>query len=575
MTEGKRATRGPGADLEAFRREAGVLPGPAVPLGEGAAGPAEAGGRPGEDALPRVAVGPEVPAFRSSACTLAEVMAFRDEAFVLAAYRAALGRDPDPGGRAAYLEALRSGSLNRLEVLGTLRYSPEGRALGRAILGLWARHRLARVGRIPLLGPALLTVAHLFRLPAAQRYAEAARDQAAAGLTALAAHQNLLAGTLEGLRRRQGAREEQLLRRLEALEADRLHIETRLAETAAAVRASHEAVEALRTSQAAADAVGADLATKVDRLSRDGAAGLRQIEARLQEQGRLLAEARAALDGLSAGAEALALEQRRQRADSAAGLDRVAARVDEAVSGEREARLGALSRVERQVEALRPVPFPTHLYGALQEQFRGQPSLVRSHLTPYLPHVRDAGAGTTERPVLDLGCGRGEWLSLLRDEGLVATGVDQREETAAACREQGLRVQTGEALAHLRELPPGCLGAVTAFHLVEHLPVADLLELLGRARRALAPGGLLLLETPDPANLRVGACYFYLDPTHQKPIPSELLLFLVGEAGFVSPRHLPLHPFPAEEWPEGAGPLAPLLFGPRDYAVLARVPGEV
>jgi O-antigen chain-terminating methyltransferase len=136
-------------------------------------------------------------------------------------------------------------------------------------------------------------------------------------------------------------------------------------------------------------------------------------------------------------------------------------------------------------------------------------------------------------PVLDLGCGRGEWLELLGDHDLCARGVDCNGVFLEQCRQRGLGVSAGDALEHLSGLPDRSVGAVTAFHLIEHLPFLTLLEFLDEVVRVLKPGGLALFETPNPENLLVGSCFFYIDPTHQHPLFGPTLQFLAEQRGLV------------------------------------------
>jgi O-antigen chain-terminating methyltransferase len=223
------------------------------------------------------------------------------------------------------------------------------------------------------------------------------------------------------------------------------------------------------------------------------------------------------------------------------------------------------------------------IYPAFEDRFRGSEVDVRDRLAVYLPRVRSAVRLDCPRPrVVDVGPGRGEWLTLLGDAGLPATGVEYNAAMADRLRDRKLDVVTGDAIAHLGGVRPGSLDVVTAFHVVEHLDVDALLALLAVAHRALRPGGLLVAETPNPTNLVMGACNFYLDPTHRVPIPPAQLEFLVRAAGFVPPEIWLLHPkerhdlsgltLPGVEPAASAavaGALARGLFGPQDYAVLA------
>ncbi|RZT08684.1 O-antigen chain-terminating methyltransferase [Duganella sp. CF402] len=173
-------------------------------------------------------------------------------------------------------------------------------------------------------------------------------------------------------------------------------------------------------------------------------------------------------------------------------------------------------------------------YRAFEDRYRGSRETITGRLRAYQPFVApllDDGPAAA----LDLGCGRGEWLELLGEYGLAARGIDLDDGMLAACRERGLQVETQDALAALRAAPDNSLALVSAFHLVEHIPFDMVRELIAEALRALRPGGLLILETPNPENLVVGASSFYMDPSHLRPIPPLLLAFAAEHAGFA--RH--------------------------------------
>ena len=188
------------------------------------------------------------------------------------------------------------------------------------------------------------------------------------------------------------------------------------------------------------------------------------------------------------------------------------------------------------------VKMPDALYMALQERFRGSQNQIRNRQRVYLPILTDRGIGTADMPVLDLGCGRGEWLQVLQSEVLNAHGVDSNPLMVEACVALGLRATKQDSLVYLSALPAASIGAVTSFHLIEHLSFRTLVQLVENAFRVLKPGGLLILETPNPANVLVGSHTFYLDPTHVKPIPSELLWFIFESRGFQNLRIIELHP---------------------------------
>lgn len=223
-------------------------------------------------------------------------------------------------------------------------------------------------------------------------------------------------------------------------------------------------------------------------------------------------------------------------------------------------------------------------YVQFEGRFRGSGAEIERRLARYVPLLRDVGE------VLDLGCGRGEALDLLGRSGIAARGVDTSERMVEICRDRGLRAEVGDAVDALSRAAEGSLGAVVSFHVVEHLPPATVERLVRLAFRALAPGGVLVLETPNPLSLVVAARNFWLDPTHLRPVHPEALQSLCERAGFDSVERWDLQPFAEtdrlpeirmEELAPEARPLADrvnrlrdrlddLLFGFQDYAIVAR-----
>ena len=179
-------------------------------------------------------------------------------------------------------------------------------------------------------------------------------------------------------------------------------------------------------------------------------------------------------------------------------------------------------------------------YRAFEDRHRGSRDEIRSRQQVYLPFVAPIARAHPDAPVLDVGCGRGEWLELLTNQGIAAEGVDLDEGMLAACRELGLRVQNTDALAYLRSLPDASRSVISGFHVAEHLPFTVLESLVAEALRVLVPGGLLVLETPNPENVVVGTAGFFMDPTHERPLPPLLLAFLPEFCGYVSVKTLRL-----------------------------------
>ncbi len=218
--------------------------------------------------------------------------------------------------------------------------------------------------------------------------------------------------------------------------------------------------------------------------------------------------------------------------------------------------------------------------------FRGSEDEIRHRLERLLPRLADHG------PVLDLGAGRGELLALLGEAGIAARGIEGDPALAGAARRRGLDVMEGDVTVALESQPGGAWGAVTAIHLFEHLSFSTRLGVLAEVRRVLRPGGILIVECPDPRTLRVGGSLFWLDPTHSRPLLPETLEIELAVSGFEIVERERLHPFPEEqrfrlresrvaggsaqltalreEVDRVLGRLDELLNGPRDFALVAR-----
>ncbi|MDL2285937.1 methyltransferase domain-containing protein [Desulfococcaceae bacterium OttesenSCG-928-F15] len=174
-------------------------------------------------------------------------------------------------------------------------------------------------------------------------------------------------------------------------------------------------------------------------------------------------------------------------------------------------------------------------YKSFEDKHRGSRELIKERLGVYLPFLTPFLAMEDSKnaaSVIDLGCGRGEWIELLQEAGFQSFGVDIDEGMLTDCYALKLPVKKEDALFFLQTLPDESQVAVTAFHVIEHISFDYLSTLISEAKRVLKPCGLLILETPNPENIVVATNNFYLDPSHKRPVPIDLLSFLTNYYGF-------------------------------------------
>ena len=234
----------------------------------------------------------------------------------------------------------------------------------------------------------------------------------------------------------------------------------------------------------------------------------------------------------------------------------------------------------------------TYKYLCFEDAFRGSPEEIAARQREYLAYFEGAS------DVLDLGCGRGEFLALLRQRGITARGLDANAEVVERCREQGLDATRSDALQYLRGLADESLGGLFSAQVVEHLEAEYLMRMLAEAQRVLRPGSRIVLETINPASWTAFFSAFVRDITHRHPLHPDTLSYLLRASGFVDVEIMYRSPVPAEaqlqraaidaalaDTPAGAAVSAlaetfnrhvdrlnGLIFAEQDYAAIARRP---
>ncbi len=482
-----------------------------------------------------------------------EFLAFHDAAFIVNAYRGVLKRGADASGLDHYLKGLRDGSLSKIEILGRLRYSEEGRSRKVRIKGLLLPLGVEVLRKLPVVGYLIGVLSGVLNLPTIvkkmrafeafsnhrlsecnQRILEASSavelslNRVIDSVSACAPLKDLLE-LREEYSRALGA-----LARADALESMRSDFVLDLEQ-----KADKSEIEALRSELSARPSAG-----ELERFQAVVLGDLRGLRAEILEIGRSIRDHRIQL-----------LDQERRLALL---LKEARKRLPEPLSGKQVERM--LTEEDHLLDAM---------YVSFEDRFRGTREDIKRRQAVYLPTVSRIRAGSSDAPILDIGCGRGEWLELCKERGLHCRGIDLNRVMVEQCRELGLEAVEGDALEALRSRKPQSFGLITAFHLVEHLDLKTLIGLFDESLRALRPGGAVIFETPNPDNLLTASRNFYMDPSHRNPLPSQLLKYLAEARGFVDVEILNLHPVADYDRAEDvAGSLASLLYGPQDYGLV-------
>jgi O-antigen chain-terminating methyltransferase len=458
-----------------------------------------------------------------------DLLQYHDKLFVRNAYRAILKREPDEEGFRQQLELLRGGRFDKIDLLAALASSPEARGKRVHVEGLARPARIRKLGRLPVVGYLFRLLFALVRLPALVRE----QQQFAAYVTAQ--HQQF-ADFINPV--------------MLDISQSRRHLETLIANQAAQFNAQAAAQAAAqeqlrRQQQADREAAQAQAAEIVAHVQREQESLVQLVEERVRQFAQRLQQTRAELTAQE-GRLSMLLEEARRRLPEKFDEQQLQTFADEA---------GFMRDA---------------LYLALEDAFRGTRGEIKERLKIYLPFVkRTPPTGA----LVDLGCGRGEWLEVLKHEGIGrAVGVDQNRIMIEQCRERGFEVIESDALSYLQSVGDASLRAVTGFHFAEHLPFPALVRVVDEALRALAPGGVLIFETPNPENMVVGSCNFYLDPDHRNPIPPPTLRFLFESRGLARVEILRLNANDAARVRDERSDLAlrfnDFMYGPLDYAVV-------
>ncbi len=505
--------------------------------------PSSANGAPVQEAeFPPLTLQTEFQPSTNNSYHVNDLLKYHDQYFIRAAYRAILKRDPDTVGLRSNLENLRSGSFNKIDIILGLRSAEEGRTNAVRIDGLRLPALVRTAGRLPVVGYLIQWFVALARLPVSIHNQRRFESYVIAQEQQIADHTNQRLASLQIC----------LNQRFESLNAS---MNERIESLSALMAAENNrlASEGVQLAQGQEHLLAAQLATR------------EEIYARLAEgQNQITQHSRSLTQLTEERVNQFSQRLQQTRAQLAAQEARLSLLLDEASK-----RLPSLNEEQLHVFTNERVHYLDALYSSFEDQFRGARTDIKERLRVYIPILKEAGIAAD---VVDLGCGRGEWLETLKEEGVQARGVEINRVAIEQCRNRGLEVVAEDVICYLQKVPEQSLSAVTCFHLIEHLDFETLIKFLDRIIACLKPGGLIIMETPDPENVLVSSHNFYLDPSHRHPLPSELMQFLLESRGASRVKVMRVNPLTAHKI-EGDSELIQrfnhYFYGPMDYGIVA------
>ena len=518
-----------------------------------------------------------------------DLLGFHGEDFVRNAYRVLLDREADEAGVAHHMDQLASGRFNKIDVLSSLHSSPEGSKSQVKLSGLSLPVTVRRLGRLPVIGYVVRLFVSVARLPLLiqhqNRYEFYNWSQQQRIVADQNQHHQELSETLQQISAQileimQRAAQQQQANELSLRQSNELSLQ-QYEELLVKFREFASATEArLAGSAESSQKLSEQISSQAQQLLHYQQV-VQQLQQVLQQQHENLQQLQQIISAQKAETQKGLNDQQQISSQIRADIQPLILQQQktgvELLMQERRLTV-LLQEVARNTPSLTEVAkheeehLHDSLYASFEDEFRGPRDEVRQRLRVYIPFLKEA---QITGGVLDIGCGRGEWLQLVESEGIDAQGVDRNRVFIEQCRAAGLNVVENDALIYLRSLPGESLNAVTIFHLVEHLPLETLINVVDEIVRTLKRDGLLIIETPNPENLIVGSHTFYVDPTHRNPIPSQTLQFLLEARGLRTLDVLKLRPRDEVKLGEDSELVTRFneyFYSAPDYGIIARKP---
>ncbi len=440
----------------------------------------------------------QIPSFQvKEVYELADFNRYNDEGFIKNAFIGILGRHPDAAGEEHYLKMLRSGERSKTEIIVSLRFSSEGKKQNVTILGIKKRFLLTAAYKIPVVGYFVKLIITVLTLPRLLKRINQYENHFAL--------QNSIAFN-----------NDLLLQDAINQKVNRDEFEKKVNQDKFELKENRDKLEQKVNRN--------EFEEKANQVELEHIANRNELEGKANRD-----ELYRYIDSVNYAKEYMRISQQNMQNL----IDEAKKRLPDEVLNQKE--LLAITEEEKH-------KFDS-FYVAFEDRFRGTREDIKQRVEVYLPYIENLPFEREDIKVLDVGCGRGEWIELLGDNGYAAHGIDLNRIMVAKSQELGLNVQEADVIEYLQSLKNESLSIITGFHIIEHLPFEVLMKMYDEALRVLKPGGMVIFETPNPENLIVGACNFYTDPTHINPLVPETMDFILKQKGFNNVEVRRLHKY--------------------------------
>jgi O-antigen chain-terminating methyltransferase len=450
---------------------------------------------------------------------------YHDGHFVENMFKGLLKRKPDTEEMNRYLLLLRQGQMSKKEMIAKIRFSTEGRSKSIVVSGIYLPFISSLLGRLPLIGFLFKIMMAMLRLPSLIN--QIRQLEAHSQIPEIKSEQlaELIQTTL------QTSLQSVLAQKVERSELDSKAERAELESKAERSELANKVTQSELEEKVDYRSLASMLEAKVDQVALTEALALRVDYDSLKI--KLAAKANQtdmtqALTQLTDHKVNLLDNQRRLNLL----LEEARKRLPEPFSNEQLTTM--VNQQDHVFDAM---------YMAFEDKFRGTRKDIKHRQEVYIPTIQQALKATKNALVIDMGCGRGEWLELLQEHDIVAQGIDLNTIMIKECESRQLMAKEADIIDYLRQLNAATVSAITGFHIIEHLPFKVMISFLDECLRVLKPGGVIIFETPNPENILVGACHFYTDPSHHNPLVPETMRFIVEQRGFEKTEIKRLHKY--------------------------------